>query len=280
MRSLVPGDVLAQVAELLGDAATSDSADAAVGVRLTEDGVELHLRTAPHGLHVAELLVGFDAPAEWDAIGVIAHGRAFPVASGRAAAQPVTVVHLQARSGAACSRYGPPGGAPQVDTFAEGRVAELCRRCVGLPNPPPLVSPLHWWAVAWLDELAATPAVELFRRERELVELFPGGEPFGAERTLSALEEHGRLLEHSCPWPCLRAAVAAGTIEMPGVAPDEAAWLDDGLFSRFAMGGLAHPAALFEELRERLQPELHGALGALLRRWRVLEGCEGCGACG
>lgn len=275
MRSLAQGDVLAQVADLLGTAAAPDRADAAVGVHLTDDGVELHLQAAPHGLHVAELLLCFDAPAEWDALGVVAHGRAYPVHAGRAAAEPVTVVHLQSRCGATHSRYGPPGGAWQVDDCAEGRVAELCRRSLGLPNPPPLVSPLQWWAAAWLDEVAATAAVELFRHERDLVELFPGGEPFGAERTLRALEEHGRLLDQSFPWPSLRAAVAAGTVDMPGVAPEEAAWLDDGLFSRFAVGGLAPADSLFEELRPRLLPALHGALGVLLRRWRVLEHGDG-----
>ncbi len=270
MRALAPSDVLAHVAELLLAACTPDTADALVGVSLAEGGVELHLCPAEAGYYVGELLFGFDAPADWFALGLVARARAYPLDHGRSRAEPVLVVHLQARSGQSHSVLSPPlASTPPPGDLVEGRLADLCRRCLGLPNRAPVDSPLAWWAARWLDLLCGAPAIERVTSAAELVELFPGGTPFGAERSLASLREHGRLLAASCPWPSLRAAAASGTIGVPGPAGAYADWLDDASFARWALDELPPFDVLLAELQPRLQPSLHAEVTGVLVDWAL-----------
>jgi hypothetical protein len=152
-----------------------------------------------------------------------------------------------------------------------GRLADVCRRCLGLPTAPPGIPVLRWWAAKWLDTLVAEPALESVRHEPQLVASFPGGAPFGPSHDLAALEHHGRLLEASCPWPALRHAAAAGAIDVAGVPAEVAAWMDDGMFARWAVGETPTCEAGLAELRTRLEPRLAGRLDTLLRRWGVLD---------
>jgi len=293
VRSDAPGRLLSQLADLLSAAVPHDGTDLVVGARFQPDGVDLHLHRGDGHHHVADVLCGFDAPAEWDAVGVVARGRAHRLdpdrhdpdrhdpdrpRAGRAPGrlngpgpEPVLVVHLQARSGASRSLVGPPGGPLEpMSGRATGRVADVCRRCLGLPTDPAEVSVLRWWAAQWLDALVGEAGLELVRHEPQLVAAFPGGAPFGPSRDLVALEHHGRLLEASCPWPALRQAAAAGAIEVGGIPAVTAGWMDDGMFARWAVTEAPACDVSLAELRTRLDPELAARLDALLRRWGVL----------
>lgn len=272
MHSAAPDDLLVQLAELLGRVVCAEGTDAAVGVVVGPQGFELHLRATHDGEHVAGLLCGFDAPPEWDVVGVMALGRAYHIDHGRDLAVPIAIVHLQTRRGETVSVLGPLDGPLEVfDDVAEGRVADACRRSLGLATAAPTESPLRWWAGRWLDELCAQPGLESVRHEAELVATFPGGLPFGPQRDLRALEAHGLLLESTYPWGTLREAVAAGRFEVPGIDRHQAAWMDDGMFARWALAELPTPASSLVEVTTRLDGGVAQRLVELLRRWQVID---------
>jgi hypothetical protein len=272
MRPHAAGPLLTRVAELLGEAAQHDGLDATVGVVLTDEGIDLHLRPLAGGEHVLDVLFGFAAPPDWDAIGVLTAGRARPLdAQPGIASEDVIVVHLQARDGQSCSLVGPRSGPLQASQEAgAGRIVDVCRRCLGLATTPAVGSPLRWWTTRWLDELCGAPALESWRHEAQLVELFPGGRPFGAEQTFAGLARHGRLLEETCSWETLRQAVAAGAVAAPGIGAGAVSWMDAGMFARWAQGELPDPAALVVEVLTRLAPGLGQSLHQLLRQWGVV----------
>ena len=301
MRPDAPRRLLSQLADLLSTTVSGNGTDLVVGARFWPDGIDLHLHPGEGHCHLAEVLCGFDAPDDWDAIGVAARGRAVRLperrsrgvaprpgarsaqqdhadpygraGSGRPlAAAPVVVVHLQARTGPSRSVVGPPGGPFEAMSGPPaGRLADLCRRCLGLATAPPAMSVLHWWAAQWLDRLAGEPGLESARHEPDLVASFPGGAPFGPSRDLAALEHHGRLLEASCPWPALRQAAAAGAIAVTGIDAGAADWMDDGMFARWAMTEAPSCRSGLAEVRERLEAGLADRLEHLLHRWDVLD---------
>lgn len=269
MRSVARRDRLAQVAETLARAVSHRSADAAIGVRFLENDVELLINAAPPQHVISELLLGFDAPATWDAFGLVAAAHAWDL-DGDGRRRRIHLVHLQARGGPSHTLLVDGSGASTLlRDGAEGRMADACRRALGLPNPPPSSSPLQWWATLWLHLLGSTPALESLHHEQELVELFPGGKPFGSERSLQALRRHGELLAETCPWSTLRAAAASAALEVPGISPEVAAWMDDGLFARWSLAELGDPSAALAEVVPRLALPLADGLCGLLAAWEV-----------
>jgi len=267
MHTREPGRLLAQLADLLGRAAAEEAVDAAVGIAIGTDGVDLHLR--PIGCHVpaAEQLCGFDAPAHWDVVGIVARGLARPLAAGAMPRGEVVVVHLQARSGASCSMIGAaPGPLQPAGAACGGRLVDVCRRTLGLPTDPPDTPPLQWWAARWLDLLVGVAGLELHRSGHELVGHFPGPPP-AAPADLDDLEAHGLRLGRTTAWSSLRAAAAAGTLAVPGITPGHAAWMDDGMFARWALDALPSCHTSLAELEPRLPPTLAHRLRRLLQVW-------------
>ncbi len=266
MRSTHRADLLAHLAEILGQTISEQGTNATFGVVTTASGVDLHLRPTQRAEHAAEVLLGFDAPQEWSAIGVMASGRSTLVDEPPGHPyEAVVVVHLQARSGESMSLLGPPGGPLKAcSTPAQGRIVDICRRCLGLGTDRPIGSPLWWWVARWLDQLCAEPALELVADERELVRAFPAGMPFDVVPDLASLQEHARLLESACPWPLVRWGVAGGALSAPGITAEEAAWMDDGMFQRWALGEVPPLLYSLAELRSRLPERIALALFGLV----------------
>ncbi len=259
-------DLLANLADILGQTFCEQGVDATFGIVTEDHGVELHLRATQPSEHVAEVLFGFDAPPEWSAIGVMATGRSAMVHGPPSQRhQAVVVVHLQARSGESVSLLGPPGGPLKVSSSpGQGRIVDICRRCLGLGTDGPSASPLQWWVARWLDQLCAEPALELIADERQLVGAFPAGMPFGPVRDLMSLLGHARLLEASCPWSLVRSGVAGGALSAPGISAEDAAWMDDGMFQRWAMGEVPPLLHSLAELQARLPERMGLALLGLI----------------
>lgn len=268
MRSLGTDGLLVHLAELLGRAVSEESADAAVGIVIDDEGVELHILPAPPGQHAAAALIGFHAPPEWSAIGVVAKGRARSVGAGPDRVQHVVVVHLQSRLGPSASLVGSSATALRASPdAAQGRIVEVCQRCIDQPTGPVAHSPLQWWAASWLDRLCSQPTLELVSAESDLVAQFPAGRPFGPDQDFAALAHHGRLLDQTCPWSVLRQACATGAISVPGVEAEVASWMDDGMFERWALAEVAPLPVALAELRTRLTPGLSTRLTRLLAAW-------------
>lgn len=265
MRSPHRADLLAHLAEILGLTICEQGADATFGVVTAGTRVELHVRPTQPSESVAEVLFGFDAPPQWSAIGVMATGRSTIIDQPGQPQQAVVVVHLQGRSGESVSLSGPPGGPLTASsTRGQGRIVDICRRCLGLGTDPPAGSPLQWWVARWLDQLCAEPALELVTDERQLVNSFPAGLPFDAAPDLASLLGHAHLLASSCPWSLVRSGVAGGALSAPGISSEAAAWMDDGMFQRWAAGEVPPLLHSLAELQARLPERIATALFALV----------------
>ena len=211
-------------------------------------------------------LGGFLAPAAWVAFGVIAPGHAAPVApptdrrAGHAdhrdpddrdpvGGVPVVACALVARDGGTVSEVRavgdhelphPIGTHPEAAGGPpQGRVIDTCRRVLGLPTDPPPFGPEVWRALAWTDRvLLAVLDADL-------------GQP-PAWPVLAALDLP--VGPSTASWRALRRACRRGSVLVPGVDPATAAWMDDGMFAREAIGAFGPLAAVLGDLRGLLPP--------------------------
>lgn len=164
------------------------------------------------GAAPAELLLGADAPAEWSALGCATRGRARPL-SGHGPSSTAEVVVLVPRVGKIVGRMR-HGGELITDAPAYGLTVDCLQRALGLPTAPPQVTSVHWVATTWLEAVLRSP------------------DPAGTAAALGAGEEWSSL-----GWERIRQLVAAGQLPDPAVTPEDAAWFDEGSFSRWVLGG-------------------------------------------
>jgi hypothetical protein len=241
------------------------------------DGFDLGVRPLDCG--VVEFLAGFTAPPDWLAIGVITEGQAFALDGRREPAGRVRAVHLVARSGASAGlvrfQGEPPEPAPAVtEGQPGGRVDDACRRVLGLGTAPPERTTAELWALVWLDRVLATaassssasrwpavaarhPAVALLQREDKAL----------GDAAVSHLVRLGELLAEIHDWSALRVACAAGDWPVDDLPSSVAAWLDDGSFSRWVLGGFPAIAELSGAAAAVLRPSDARRVRAALRAW-------------
>jgi hypothetical protein len=236
-------------------------------------------------LSVVEALVGFAAPDEWLAIGVVTEGNARHLAQP-AERRRVRCVHLVDRTGTSGSTLRLQGEDASVLSSADdhdpsGRIDDVCRRALGLPTAPPQHSSAELWATVWLERLlehrGSTPA-DLRLPWREVAELHPAvalvvgeadGERWGPEAA-QHLTRLGELLADVHSWPVLRVACAAGEWPVDGVPAAVAEWLDDGAFSRWVLGEFPPLDQLVVAACEVVPPSVRRRLRAALRSWSLL----------
>jgi hypothetical protein len=211
---------------LLGESLLSSLAaggdSALIHVIPREDGADVGLLPL-EGAAPAELLLGTDAPAEWSALGVATRGRAGPL-SGPGPSSTAEVVVLVPRVGEVVGRMR-HGGEVITDPPEYGLTVDCLQRALGLPTAPPQVPSVHWVATTWLEAVLRSP------------------DPAGTAVALRAGEEWSAL-----GWERIRQLVAAGGLPDPSIAPEDAAWFDEGSFSRWVLGGRPSLQALLREV--------------------------------
>lgn len=223
-------------------------APVAVGVRVIDHGeahereVELFFRHLDC-TDVVHALAGLVAPADWQAFGVVAPGQGLRLDDdGRHDGGPaiqVVACALVDRSGHVVSQVRDSQGDELAVGPTDGRVVDACRRVLRLPTAPAVGAPAMWATVAWVDTvLARTLAADL------------GCPPGWAD--LVALDVAAPVPPPA--WPALRAACAAGLLTVPGVSPQAAAWMDDGMFARELFASLPPLFEMLTDLRELLAP--------------------------
>ncbi len=233
----------------------------AVGIRVAREpaprssGVVIDLTTPGESLPQVEFLFrhldcadivcalcGFVAPPEWDVFGVITPGRSMRLDEPYDDRRDVTACALVDRAGRVVSEVRAADGTVVCSGPTVGRVADACRRVLGLATAPALCGPEIWFGLRWIDRvLAAVLDADL------------GAPPPWA--ALDSLDEHARACSPArararATWRGLRTACALGEIEIPGIAPCAAQWMDDGMFGREAIAVFAPLVDTLGDLRE------------------------------
>ncbi len=253
------------VADLLLGVADDDPDLLPLAVGIADPGggdVELSIRPLL-GDHPLDDVLGFTAPRDWWAFGLVVRGRATQLPGPDRpgphldAPTPMRMVHLQPRRGRALSLldlgevHETPGGGES------GRMVDACRRVLGRRSAPPRASARVLAEVVWVDRLLRHVIEDgCTRPDRTTISrLHPlaGGDPVPRPRGRTGLEDLANLGEQvawSAAWGRWRRALAAGERTVLGIDPDVAAWMDDGMFQRWIhdeippMGGLVDDLGL------------------------------------
>lgn len=232
-----------------------------------------------------DLLLGWTAPEECAAVGVVATGwaRAFLQGApeqGRGQEGELSGalgVPVRVRLACVVSRIGRVGWRMEIPSAddvctqppAGGRVLDVLRRCFCLPTPPPPSPPaiLHRaaWLLSVLDESARARRRLTWRdveRLHPLARVLAGSSPDPARDRLGGLLHAGAA---GWTWEELHARAAAG--ELAGLVPAGlACWMDTGMLARWVLADVPPEAQLLalasgylaESARCRLLAALEG----------------------
>ena len=204
------------------------------------DGFDLGVKPLD-GLHPTDVLLGTTAPADWHAVGMATHGWAYHVAERGDPARRrhrVHVVTLLSRSGEHAHRTRADDeelGDALAGEPPSGEQVDLLRRVLGMPTDPPPCSPSTYWSIEWLSALVGTdqpvetladavalhPVTHLLRRGTGITDA----------DLVDVLTAFHRVLT----WGRMRELASLDRFSVPDLAPEDAAWLDDGAFARFLL---------------------------------------------
>ncbi|MBV9040279.1 MAG: hypothetical protein JOZ68_04720 [Acidimicrobiia bacterium] len=215
------------------------------------------LGTKPIDGHPLDTLLGFTAPAEWQASGVSAEGWAASMDSAVRPSQSkgrmrVRTTTLVARSGAVASGVRMAGGELEQMGEGVGMVLDALKRALGLETAPPDVP-----FAGWVARMQLLYIIGEGPREHRRV-------PWCQLR--SSLERHKELADEGS-WETLRGLAAKRDNIVADLTPDIAAWMDEGMFSRWVIGGMPSYDHLLEETRRACTPEAFTQVRRQLRAW-------------
>ncbi len=196
------------------------------------EGVLVHVSCSATGADVgvlpldgrppADLLLGTVAPPHWAVLGAAVGGRALSLDRPGDRATRAEVVVLVARDGRVVSRLR-HGDRVITEPPASGLTLDCLQRALGLPTAPPAVPPSHLLASMWLEQVVR------------------GG-------------KIGELRPVELDWGELRKRAVEGGWPERGVAPEDAAWFDDGAFARWVLSSVPPVPFLLAEVRQVLHP--------------------------
>ena len=198
-----------------------------------DGAVDLRVRELRDGAHPVDELLGFRAPVSWTAMGAVTYGWAAPFDAPvntpggvmRPSAHPercrARVTSIVDRTGREAVTTALDDGRV-IDDPGVGVLGDVLRRCLGAPTapPPPLRDLLD---VLWVEALLAD--VDEVRRWDDALALRP---PLTT-------------------WTHLRRVAR----DAPGFGA-LAAWMDDGMFARWLLGGHPSLAQLLDAADKRL----------------------------
>jgi hypothetical protein len=229
------------------------------------------------GAKTTDTLLGFEAPADWWALGVFASGWVAPLATGddhelergRTTQRPskhpdrVRMLHcvLVARDGTAASHLRTADGKVIDDELPLGIGLDVIKRSLGLPTAPPVVSITEFFVGIWLHlvELHARRPIENVRRMtwRRTVRAFPiAGSDLPARVTSSSESFAAAALDRlaTIDWAELRRWAARGSLGAV-IEPELARWMDEGMFSRWVLSQLPSLAVQLDSACRHLTPD-------------------------
>ncbi len=208
----------------------------------TPDPEGFDLGVAPlDGRHPTDALLGQTAPDDWHAVGIATHGWAYHVAERGdpdRRRHRVHVVTLLSRSGEHAHRTNADD--PSLDEALDaelpsGEQVDLLRRVLGLPTDPPPCDAATYWSIEWLSALVAadTPVRTLSDAivRHPVTALIQQGTEIGDADLVDVLRAFHRVMS----WSRMRDLASVDRFSVPDLAPEHAAWFDDGSFARFVL---------------------------------------------
>ena len=182
------------------------------------------------------------------------------------------VIHVVNRDGVSVttltfgsySRWFGPNTDPQ-----RGRVPDACRRVLGLPTCPPVDSMTDFVLAAWLEVVTRHALDRPGLEWSDIIGLHPASHCVSAPITPTALANATLDLGSSLDWDRFRRVIATvGGFPFGDNATEIAAWMDDGMFSRWAMESIPTHDEALHLLEAVLGP------GTFDRLWATVRLCE------
>jgi hypothetical protein len=147
----------------------------------------------------------------------------------------------------------------------EGFMLDMLRRSLGLPTPPPPISPAPLDLMAWFASIQIAGLIS--------------GDPLSwdaalrlhnavCDRPVADVEEAEALVRAPTPiedWESLRLFVASGFDADGTPSPELAAWMDAGMFGRWMLRELPSIEDMLADARPHLQPGAYRRLRHLAR---------------
>jgi hypothetical protein len=183
-----------------------------------------------------------------------------------------TVVHIVHRSGIALTalsqlesvRTFGPTSEPQ-----NGRVPDACRRILGLATAPPTDSMTDFVIAAWLEVISRVALDNPEITWSDIVALHPACNAISEPAIPAAIAQATQALGHSLDWERFRRVITAvGGFPFGDSGKKTAAWMDTGMFSRWAMDSLPSRSDAFDLLDAALGPATFDRL------WVTVQLCE------
>jgi hypothetical protein len=241
-----------------------------------EDAFALRLVEDPQGF------LGWEAPLECTAVGVVATGRAHvgdapverPVPLSPGLIPGIRMCCLVTRTADVTWRMTMPDGRCFDDAPREGRLLDCLKRCFALPTPGPPVGAGHLLSVFWLGAIIdEVGRVDRQLTWREVARLHPAAQM--TPRSGWAGAEPGdvsdlvRVAASVWSWEVLRQQAETGSWAKDLVSPELAGWMDEGMFARWILGALPAPDELVARVRPRLAPSTARRLAHAVRAARA-----------
>jgi hypothetical protein len=169
------------------------------------------------------------------------------------------LAYIVTRAGASLAVLEQEGAERIIRWFAPGhehvgRIDDVCRRMLGLVTGPPSFPPLELWAVLWADSLVRRCAAMRLRTWREVAASHPVVSRLAVEDDALLGTASDDLVELAASyadllgWEELRGLGARGQWPLVDVDPDIVAWMDAGMFSRWAIAPYPELDDLLDDL--------------------------------
>lgn len=253
LRSRAPRhDPLAAVAQMVDATSVDDPGHVLIHLQEPRTEVVLGLRPFPRDTHPFDVLAGVTAPADWWAFGIRARGRAHHVDHPGQVTEGVATTFLVDREGNEASVLRAGGVVTPLHGPAQGTIADVCRRVLGVPTPSPPTTADVLWATRWLDAILSEWGQPHRRRVvasglGALTALHPASE---GEEIADVAAFAARAIAHARRWDWRALRLAPEPLALPdgAVAPEIARWMDDGFYARWTLGAYPPLTTLLADL--------------------------------
>lgn len=225
-----------------------------------------------HSEDPVEQLFGIVVQRSVNAVGICAPAMVTTAEQKLETGTDHVVIHVVNRHGTSVTtlttgsdsrRFG-PNTDPQT-----GRVPDTCRRVLGLPTCPPTDSMTDFVLAAWLEVIARHALDRPGLEWSDITGLHPATHCVPAPITPTALAKATLDLGTSLDWDRFRRVIAkVGGFPFGDNAIEIAAWMDDGMFSRWAMDSIPTCNEALDLLEAVLGPATFDRLWATVRLCR------------